>query len=301
MTKPTLREIHDAGKPLVTPLAHDALSARLVARAGFPSFNIGGSSLLAARHGLPDLGLVALGEMAAAIKDMVDAVDIPCIADADDGYGDVKNVARTIETYCSIGVQGALIEDQARDMKRPGAQTALAVAPIEVMEAKLRTALAVRTDPNFIVIGRTDAAGVEGLDAALRRAERFLKLGVDGVFVAGLKTAADFETVGGAFKGQWNMTVMPEGGRVEWQTPQQLHAFGFSQVVYTNSLILSAVKAMEATLESIKALGAGKVSSLGPVEGLATKAFEEAVDLKRWNEIEAEAARAIEAAKQAAS
>lgn len=293
MRKPTLREIHDVGKPLITPLAHDALSARLIARAGFPSFNIGGSSLLAARHALPDLGLAGMGEMAAAIQDVVQAVDIPCIADADDGYGDVKNVVHTVETYHRIGVRGVLIEDQARDMKRPGAQAALGVAPIETIEAKLRAALNARPDGDFIVIGRTDAAGIEGLDAALRRAERFLKLGVDGIFVAGLKTAADFEKVGSAFRRQWNMTVMPEGGRVAWQTPQQLHAFGFSQVVYPNSLMLSVVKALEDKLDSIKALAAGEIASFDPSEKLATKAFEDAVDLRRWNGIETEAASAV--------
>lgn len=301
MKKPTLREIHAAGKPLISPLAHDALSARLIARAGFPSFNIGGSSLLAARHALPDLGLAGMGEMAAAIQDVVQAVDIPCIADADDGYGDVKNVVHTVETYHRIGVRGVLIEDQARDMKRPGAQAALGVAPIETIEAKLRAALNARPDGDFIVIGRTDAAGIEGLDAALRRAERFLKLGVDGIFVAGLKTAADFEKVGAAFRGQWNMTVMPEGGRVAWQTPQQLHAFGFTQVVYPNSLMLSVVKALANKLDSIKALAAGEIASFDPPEKLATGAFEDAVALRRWNNIENEASSAIVAAQKAIS
>ncbi len=301
MKKPTLREIHAAGKPLITPLAHDALSARLIARAGFASFNIGGSSLLAARHALPDLGLAGMGEMAAAIQDVVQAVDIPCIADADDGYGDVKNVVHTVETYHRIGVRGVLIEDQARDMKRPGAQAALGVAPIETIEAKLRAALNARPDGDFIVIGRTDAAGIEGLDAALRRAERFLKLGVDGIFVAGLKTAADFEKVGAAFRGQWNMTVMPEGGRVAWQTPQQLHAFGFTQVVYPNSLMLCVVKALADKLDSIKALAAGEIACFDPPEKLATGAFEDAVALRRWNNIENEASSAIVAVQKAIS
>ena len=296
MTKRTLREIHDAGKPLITPLAHDALSARLIARAGFPSFNIGGSSLLAARHALPDLGLAALGEMAAAIKDAVDAVDIPCIADADDGYGDVKNTVHTVETYHRIGVRGVLIEDQAREMKRPGDSTALAVVPIELIEAKLRAALAARPDRDFIVIGRTDAAGIEGVDGALRRAERFLNIGCDGVFVAGLKKAADFRKVGGAFKGQWNMTVMPEGGRVEWQTPAELHAFGYTQIVYPNSLILSVVKAIESKLEAIKALAAGNAAELDPPEQLAVRAFEDAVAVTRWHDIEKEAAAVLAAA-----
>lgn len=285
VSRASLRQIHDAAQPLVVPLAHDALSARLIERAGFPSFNIGGSSLLAARHGLPDLGLAGMGEMAAAIQDIVQSVSIPCLADADDGYGDVKNVVHTVETYHRIGVRGVLIEDQSRDTKRPGEQAAQAVVPVELIEQKLRIALERRPDPDFVIIGRTDAAGTEGLDAALRRAERFLKLGVDGVFVAGLKSTADLQRVGAAFKGQWNMTVMPEGGRIAWHTPQKLYAMGFSQVVYTNSLILRATGAMELTLEQIKAVGAGTATVIGPAEGLATTAFDDAVQMRKWREI----------------
>jgi 2-methylisocitrate lyase-like PEP mutase family enzyme len=290
LTRPSLRKIHDAAPPLVVPLAHDALSARLIERAGFPAFNIGGSSLLAARHGLPDLGLAGMGEMAAAIADVVQSVSIPCLADADDGYGDVKNVVHTVETYHRIGVGGLLIEDQSRDSKRPGDKAALAVVPIEMIEQKLRAALDARPDADFAVIGRTDAAGAEGLDAALRRAERFLKLGVDGVFVAGLKTTADYERVGAAFKGQWNMTVMPEGRSV-WHTPQELHGMGFSQVVYTNSLILRVTGALDQVLGQIKSLADGTAGTLGPAEALPLAAFEEAVRSRRWNEIAARAGR----------
>src|SRR3954454_4858920 len=116
---PSFRDIHAAAKPLITPLAHDALSARLIARAGFKAFNIGGSTLFGTRYALPDLALGALGEMVAAVKDILDAVPLPCMADADDGYGDAKSVTRTIEMYQSIGVPGALLEDQARDGKQP--------------------------------------------------------------------------------------------------------------------------------------------------------------------------------------
>jgi hypothetical protein len=97
------------------------------------------------------------------------------------------------------------------------------------------------------------------------------------------------------------MTVMPEGGRVAWQTPHQLHAFGFSQVVYPNSLMLSVVKALENKLDSIKALAAGEIVGFEPPEDLATKAFEDAVDLRRWNGIEAEAASAVASAQKATS
>src|SRR5690606_4449003 len=119
-----LRDAHASGQPLVTLLAHDALSARLLEAAGFPAFNVGGSSLLASRYGLPDLGLAALGEMADARREMVRAVRIPCLVDGDDGYGDVANTRRTIEVLESLGVGGVLLEDQDRLAKQPGANAA---------------------------------------------------------------------------------------------------------------------------------------------------------------------------------
>lgn len=114
-----LRAAHRSASPLISLLAHDALSARLIAAAGFPSLNIGGSTLLAARYALPDLGLAALGEMATAIRDVVEAVGIPCMADADDGYGDVKSVVQTVLTYERIGVGGLLLEDQGAAANSP--------------------------------------------------------------------------------------------------------------------------------------------------------------------------------------
>jgi 2-methylisocitrate lyase-like PEP mutase family enzyme len=283
---PSFREIHAAAKPLITPLAHDALSARLIARAGFKAFNIGGSTLFGARYALPDLGLGALGEMVAAIKDILDAVPLPCMADADDGYGDAKSVTRTIEMYQSIGVSGALLEDQARDGKQPGAQAARAVVPLALIEQKLRAALAARRDRDFVVIGRTDANGAEGLDEALRRGERFLSLGADGVFVAGLKTPEQYERVGRAFKGSWNAGVMFEGGRTPWISPQDLYAMGFSQISYPNSLILRIVKTMEDALQRLKTLEAGGNTTLGGNEELAFETYEEALALGRWRKIE---------------
>src|ERR1044071_3183431 len=107
-----LGELHRAGRPFVSPLAHDALSARLIAQAGFKTFNIGGNAMLAARYALPDLGLAALGEMTDGIRDIVGATALPALVDGDDGYGDVKSVVRMIEAYEAIGCAGTLIEDQ---------------------------------------------------------------------------------------------------------------------------------------------------------------------------------------------
>src|SRR5215470_15467155 len=137
----TLRELHREHQPLVSPLAHDALSARLIERAGFKTFNIGGSAMLAARYALPDLGLAGFAEMLAGIRDIVEASTLPCLVDADDGYGDVKSVVRTIQGYETAGVSGALLEDQSREAKQPGAASARSVVPLEIMEQKLKAAM----------------------------------------------------------------------------------------------------------------------------------------------------------------
>src|SRR5215813_3241034 len=224
-----LRELHREQRPLVSPLAHDALSARLIEHAGFKTFNIGGSALLAARYALPDLGLAGFAEMLAGIRDIVEACKLPCLVDADDGYGDVKSVVRTIQGYESAGVCGVLLEDQSREGKQPGAASAHNVVPLEVMEQKLKAAMAARQNSDFVIIGRTDACGAEGLDAALKRAERFLRLGVDGIFVAGLKTPQDYARVGEAFKGTWNCAVIFEATATPWFAPAELYNMGFSQ------------------------------------------------------------------------
>ena len=201
MKRPTIADAMAAERPLVTPLAHDALSARFIARAGFRAFAIGGSALLASRLGLPDIGLVGLADMAEGIRDIAAATPLPFFADGDDGYGDVKSVARMVRTYEDIGVGAILIEDQQREHKQQRADRALGIADRGVIEAKLRVALAERSNPQTFIIGRTDAAVFAGLDEALLRAERFLALGVDGVFVAGLRAMEDYERVGRELRG----------------------------------------------------------------------------------------------------
>lgn len=291
MTKPSpgalLRELHRAARPLVSPLAHDALSARLIAQAGFKSFNIGGNAMLAARYALPDLGLAALGEMTDGIRDIVGATPLPALVDGDDGYGDVKSVVRMVESYEAIGCAGLLLEDQVREGKQPGAATARGVAPLDLFEQKLRAAIDARRDKDFVIIGRTDSFGAVGMDEALRRGERFLKLGVDGIFIAGLKTVADYEKVGAAFKGQWNCAAIFQGGTTPFLPPGDVHAMGFSQVAYPNLLIGRVAKAVETGLARLRDLTAGKADAFKDSDGeLALKSLSDAVQTGRWAAIE---------------
>src|SRR5690348_14174307 len=117
--KPTWKELLARGEPLLLPCAHDALSARLIERAGFVAYAVGGYALVGARHALPDIGLVGCGEMSAGIRDIMTASNLPVLVDCDDGYGDVKNVARTVAGYEAMGVSAIFMEDQ-RAPKRCG-------------------------------------------------------------------------------------------------------------------------------------------------------------------------------------
>jgi 2-methylisocitrate lyase-like PEP mutase family enzyme len=288
MTRPTLRSALDAERPLVTALAHDALSARLIARAGFRALTVGGSALLAARYGLPDIALIGRRDMTEGLRDIAGAVDIPIIADADDGYGDVKAVARTVEAYEAIGIGGMLFEDQARERKQQRAEKASAVVDEAVIAQKLRTALAVRRSKETLIIGRTDAYGALGLDPALGRAERFLKLGVDGVFVAGLRTPEDYARVGKALGGTVLPAAMFEGPGTPWIAPAELGRMGYRQVSYPVSVMLRLVAAMSGALADLRAhaLGDRAMAPMADAESIRA-VLDDAVELKRWRDIEA--------------
>ena len=283
----SLRELHREQRPLISPLAHDALSARLIEQAGFKTFNIGGSAMLAARYALPDLGLAGFAEMLAGIRDIVEASKLPCLVDADDGYGDVKSVVRTIQGYEAAGVSGVLLEDQSRESKQPGAASARNVVPLKVMEQKLKAAMAARQNSDFVIIGRTDAYGAEGLAAALKRAERFLRLGADGIFIAGLKTPEDYAEVGKAFKGTWNCAAIFEAAMTPWLTPAQLYSMGFSQVAYPNILIGRVTKSIEQGLQRLTQLSVGKDNAFTNGEQeMALKSLADALELQKWGELE---------------
>jgi 2-methylisocitrate lyase-like PEP mutase family enzyme len=285
--RPGFRSAWAAENPLVTPLAHDALTARLIKRAGFKAFNVGGSTLLAARYGLPDVGLIGLRDMVDGMRELAAATDLPFMADADDGYGDVKAVAKTVIEYEAIGVGGMLIEDQLRDVKRQRAEKSVAVADEAVIEQKLRAALHARSSRETVIIGRTDAYGALGIDEALRRADRFLKIGVDGVFIAGLRTPEELERVGRTLRGATLLAAMFEGLDTPWLTPAELGAMGYSQVSYPTSLILRVVGAVEKALDDLRAFSRGerdmrRLDGAGDIRA----SLDAAVELARWMELE---------------
>jgi 2-methylisocitrate lyase-like PEP mutase family enzyme len=285
--RPSLKKLAADERPLVAVAAHDALSARLIARAGFKAIAIGGSSMLAARYGMPDIGLAALEEMVAGARDILAATSLPVIIDGDDGYGDIKSVAHTMRTYEHIGVSGVVLEDQSRETKQPGDDRPQGVVPVATMAAKLRAAAAARSDSNLLIIARTDAYHLEGLDGAMRRGERYLAAGADGIFIPGVRTVEELARVGRSFTGSYQFVAMFETGKTPWLPPAELHAMGYSQVVYPAAIMLRTVHAIDTALADLRDFVAGK-RTLAPfaAQGDARAALQDAMGYAEWQAFE---------------
>jgi 2-methylisocitrate lyase-like PEP mutase family enzyme len=280
-TKPTWKELLARGEPLLLPCAHDALSARLIERAGFAAYSVGGYALVGARHALPDIGLVGFGEMSAGVRDIMAASSLPVLVDCDDGYGDAKNVARTVEGYEAMGVSAIFMEDQ-RAPKRCGHMAGKDVIEADVMAAKLRAAADARESPDLFLIARTDARAVQGLDDALRRAELYLKAGADGLFIEAPQSVEELARIGRTFQGVPQLANMLEGGgRTPVLPPDELFRLGFAMIAYPTSLIFRVARAIETALADLKA---GRPADKRA--GVDFEAFKDIVSLARWADVE---------------
>ena len=177
-----LRELIGGSAPLVAPGAYDALSARLIEQAGFDAVYMTGFGTTASLIGRPDVGLLSGAEMVDNARRIVSAVDVPVIADADTGYGNAINVVRTVQLYEQAGVAGIQLEDQVMP-KKCGHMSGKLLVGADEMVGKLRAAVEARRDPDLLIIARTDAVAVTGVDDAIARARAFAEAGADLLFV----------------------------------------------------------------------------------------------------------------------
>ncbi|MCW2389629.1 2-methylisocitrate lyase-like PEP mutase family enzyme [Sphingobium sp. B11D3B] len=240
---------------------------------------MGGFALAAMRHAIPDIGLLSFGEFAAGVRDIMMGSALPVIVDGDDGYGDVKNVTRTVQTYEAMGVAGLVLEDQTNP-KRCGHMDGKSVVDLETASAKLEAALAARKNPDFFIVGRTDARSVTGLDDAIARAKRFKKIGADAVIVEAPQSVEELRRIGGEIE-HIQFANMAEAGRTPILPPDELKAMGFSIIVYPGTLLLRVVKSMSDALEDLRS------GTLHLPEG--TMNFGELTDLlgiRQWGDID---------------
>jgi 2-methylisocitrate lyase-like PEP mutase family enzyme len=207
-----LRSLMAAGGPGIVPGATDCFTARLIEEAGFPAVSVTGGGTANTYLGGPDIGLLTLNELVGQVERISDAVSIPVIADCDTGFGGVANVRRTIRAYERAGAAGLHIEDQVFP-KRCGHFEGKSVVPVEDMLYRLQSALDARTDPDFLIIARTDARGPEGFEAALARAHAYLELGADGIFVEAPGSVEELMRIGQEFRGTALVANMIERSR----------------------------------------------------------------------------------------
>ncbi len=254
-----LRELLDSarrgGGPVLAPGAYDALTARLVEQAGFDVVYMTGFGTTASLIGRPDVGLLTGTEMVDGARRLAAAVDVPVIADADTGYGNAINVVRTVQLYEQAGVAGLHLEDQVTPNKC-GHMTDKAVIGTDEMVGKIRAAVAARRDPDLVLIARTDAAAVEGLDAALARARAYADAGADLLFVEAPVTEDDIARVADELRGVAPLVFnWAEGGRTPPVPLARIAELGFSLVLYPIGTLLAATAGVRALLETLRADG----------------------------------------------
>lgn len=247
-----LRALLAAGGPVVAPGAYDALSARLVEQAGFDVVYMTGFGTTAGLTGRPDVGLLTGTEMVDNARRIVAAVDVPVIADADTGYGNAINVVRTVQLYEQAGVAGLHLEDQVSP-KKCGHMSGKAVIDAAEMAGKIRAAVAARRDPDLLLIARTDAAAVEGLEAAIGRARRYADAGADVLFVEAPTSEADIARVADELAGVAPLVFnWAEGGRTPAVPLDRIAEMGFSLVLFPIGTLLAATAGIRALLATLR-------------------------------------------------
>jgi carboxyvinyl-carboxyphosphonate phosphorylmutase len=247
-----LRALLAAPDPLVAPGAYDALSARLIEQAGFDTVYMTGFGTTASLIARPDVGLLSGAEMIDNARRIVGAVDVPVIADADTGYGNAINVVRTVREYEQAGVAGIHLEDQVHP-KKCGHMSGKAVIEAAEMVGKIEAAVAARRDPDLVLIARTDAAAVEGLDAAIARARRYRGAGADVLFVEAPTSEDDIARVAGELAGEAPLVFnWAEGGRTPPLPLARIAELGFALVLFPIGTLLAATAGIRALLRTIR-------------------------------------------------
>jgi 2-methylisocitrate lyase-like PEP mutase family enzyme len=237
---------------VIAPGAFDGLSARLVEQAGFPAIYASGGAI-ARSCGFPDIGLLSFTEVCERLTHMCEATHLPIIADADTGYGNELNVARTVKTFERIGISALHIEDQ-QFPKRCGHLKDKSLISSEAMCIKIQAAINARRHKDFLIIARTDAIAVEGFEAAIARAQAYATAGADMLFIEAPESIEQIEQIAAQLP-QPKLINMFYGGKTPLVPIERLQAMGYRLVIIPSDLQRAAIKAMQHTLQVIHANG----------------------------------------------
>jgi carboxyvinyl-carboxyphosphonate phosphorylmutase len=248
-----LRELILAPEVLVMPGAHDSLVARIIEQAGFQAVTLGGYPATANLLGKPDVSLLSMTEMVEYTRRICGAVDVPVFTDGDTGYGNVTNVYRTVREMERAGAAGMFIEDQVFP-KRCGHMEGKQVIPAEEMVAKIKAALDARIDPDFVIMARTDALAVHGIEEAIRRGNLYRETGADLIFVEAPQTIEDMKRINREINAP-TLANNVEGGKSPLLTAKKLESIGYNVVVFPIASTYCIAKAVVDLMRELKEKG----------------------------------------------
>jgi methylisocitrate lyase len=260
-----LRQAMREEKPLQLPGAINAYAAMQAQRAGFRALYVSGAGIANASYGLPDLGMTSLDNVCEDIRRISGACELPLLVDADTGWGAVFNVQRTIKEFIKSGAAACHIEDQVQ-AKRCGHRPGKAVVPKEDFADRIKAAVDGRTDPDFVIVARTDALAVEGIDSAIERAVAAEAAGADVIFAEACTTVAEYQRFMDAVKLPV-LANLTEFGKTPYFTVDELRAIGIAMIIYPLSAFRAMARAAEAVYGAIRAEG----TQQGVVERMQTR------------------------------
>ncbi|MDT7895931.1 MAG: oxaloacetate decarboxylase [Desulfurococcales archaeon] len=254
----TFRELLERPGILVVPGVYDALSAKIAEILGFEAVFHTGYGTAASLLALPDVGLVSFSEMRDRVASIAKAIRIPLVADGDTGYGNAVNVYRTVKEYIWAGASGILIEDQVWP-KRCGHMLGKEVIPDEEMIGKIGAAIEARNeeDPDFIIVARTDAIAVEGIDRAIERARAYEAAGADVVFIEGFESIEQMRKAVREIKAPMILNIV-EGGRTPFLSAEEAEKIGFKIVLFPVTALYAAAKAIYDSLAILRSTGSSR-------------------------------------------
>jgi 2-methylisocitrate lyase-like PEP mutase family enzyme len=238
-------------RALLAPGVYDALTALVAQQAGFEALYLSGASIAYTRLGRSDVGLTTATEVAQTLAHITDRVNLPVIVDADTGFGNALNTQRTVRDFERAGAAMIQLEDQTFP-KRCGHLDGKGVISVSEMSGKLKAALDARRSDQTLILARTDAVAVEGLDAALERAERYLACGVDALFIEALRSPQQMQAACARFAGRIALLAnMVEGGKTPVQSAQALEAIGFRIVIFPGGTARAVVRTLQGYYASL--------------------------------------------------
>ena len=277
-----LRRLIQDNEILIVPGAYDALSAKMIELAGFKVMLMGGYSIAASRLAEPDVGYLSMTEMVNALKVIIDAVELPVIADGDTGYGNPLGVIRTVQEYEKAGAAAIIFEDQVFP-KRCGHMQGKEVIPAPEHVQKIRAARQARQSDALLIVARTDARGVLGLSAAIERGKLYLEAGADALFIEAPQSIEELQSIGRAFPDTILIANMVEGGRTPCLTAGELKQLGFKIVFWPCTALYAVAYTLEKVFRTLQETGS---TTSYQEQMLSFSKFNELVGLEKYLELD---------------